>query len=366
MSITLKIKDKEIKLDEAQLRAFNLLDELKNNYSTKSSKSPFFNKIFSKKSVKLNNFQGLYLYGKVGRGKSMLMRNFFEELPISNKIYLHFNSFMQQIHRELYLVRQDLSINQDQLIEIVTKNIIGKNKLLCLDEFQVDDVTDALILRRIFSYIFNQNILVIFTSNSEPQDLYQNGLQRELFLKFVNETLKKHCQIFNLDSENDYREKFLHKIKKHYFYPINSENNEKILNIFSHLIHKKEPYLEKIILFGRELIVKKAFENIAVFDFKELCEDNLGVADYQAICRKYHIIFLLNVPKLNKEDRNVAKRLILFIDEVYENKVTLLILAAVKIEEILETGKDAKVFKRTISRLKEVMSDSYGKMLYFE
>jgi len=363
MSITLKVKDKEIVLDDHQIKAFNILKDLISGRS--NHKKSFFQKIFGKSSAEYaTKPQGLYLYGKVGRGKSMLMQDFFNKFPEQNKLYIHFNSFMQKIHRELYKTRQNQNLDKDKLIEIVTQNIIKNNKLLCLDEFQVDDVTDALILRRIFSYIFSQNVTVVFTSNKKPEDLYQNGLQRDLFLQFVNDILKIHCQIFNLDSETDYREKFLHKVKKHYFYPLNKENNQNIANILQHLGHGKPFYEDKLTILGRELVIPKTYENIAVFDFKELCVANLGVVDYQEICRKFHIIFLLNVPKLTKEERNEAKRLILFIDEIYENKSTLLMSSAVKIEEIYEEGQNSKIFKRTISRLKEIMSDSYGQLLH--
>ena len=352
MSISLKIEDKEVTLDENQYKIFKSLEDIIQQHSAKSS---FLQKIFPffyrKKNINIH--QGIYICGRPGRGKSMLLKYFFNSFPDKNKAYYHFNDFMQKIHRELYKSRQDPA-NKDQLIEIVTKNIIQNNKLICLDEFQVDDVTDALILRRIFSYIFAKNIIVVFTSNSKPENLYQDGLQRDLFLKFINETLKKYCQIYNLDSEIDYRERFLHKVKQHYFYPINQTNDKKIANILQHLLRKNQTYEEKITILGRDLIIKKAYDNIAIFDFKELCFANLGVVDYQKICEKYNIIFLLNIPKLTKEDRNFAKRFILFIDEVYEKKVKLLITAEVKIEEIYEEGKDAEKFQRTISRLKEI------------
>ncbi len=364
MSITLTVKDEKIVLSDAQTKAFNVLSNLKDSFLDANTKKSFLSKILPQ-FFKENQIyhQGIYLYGKVGRGKSMLMLNFFNEFPSQNKIYLHFNSFMQKIHQELYKARQDKETDKERLIEIVTKSIIKDNKLICLDEFQVDDVADALILRRIFSYIFKKGVVVVFTSNLKPENLYKDGLQRDLFLKFVDKTLKKHCQIINLDSDIDYRENFLHKVRKHYFYPANKENNKKILNIFSHLSHNKKPYQDKIKVLGRDLIIKKAYENIALFNFKELCQENLGVADYQEICKKYSIIFLTNVPKLSKEDRNEAKRLILFIDEVYENKNILLMSCAVKMAEIYKDGKDANKFKRTVSRLKEIMSDDYGAVL---
>jgi cell division protein ZapE len=360
MSITLEVKGKEIYLDPSQEECFSTLEDIKANFLNKKSNKSLISKIFPVFTSKDNIYpQGVYLYGKVGRGKSMLVNHFFNNFPNNKKLYLHFNSFMQKVHRQLYKMRKDQVLDSKDLLELVTKNIIKDNQLLCLDEFQVDDVADALILRRIFSYIFSKGIFVIFTSNAKPDNLYKDGLQRDLFLNFINNTLKNHCKILNLDSNTDYREKFLHKVKKHYFYPLNKSNNDKILSLFSHLSQGGKTYQENIKILGRDLLIKKAYENIAIFDFKDLCQDNLGVADYQEICKRYNIIFIINVPSLLKEDRNEAKRFTLLIDEVYENKNILLMSCEVKMDDIYKHGNGSKVFKRTVSRLKEIMSDEY-------
>jgi len=342
-------------LDNSQVKALDQLNQLKKSLSKSSAEFSFL-KIFQKNQ---NSSSSIYIYGQVGRGKSMLMAKFFNSLEIEDKIYLHFNSFMQKIHRELHKLRKNLHRNYDDIIEIATKNIIGNVRILCFDEFQVEDVTDALILRKIFSYIFAHQILVVFTSNSHPKNLYKNGLQRDSFIKFIDEILLKNCQVINLDNGIDYRRQYLQLVKKHYFFPINAKNKNEINEIFSKITEGSDPEPIEIKILGRKLLIKNCYKNVARFDFKELFNENFGVADYQAICKKFDIIFLLNIPQLTKEDVNEARRLILFIDEIYENKVALLILAQVKFDEIYSDGIGFESFKRASSRLNEIISDSY-------
>ena len=354
MSEQILLQNKVVKLDTNQSRAISLLNNIHNSYQ-ENRKSSIFSKIYSFFSKnKANKTQGLYLYGQVGRGKSMLMRHFFDKFPTKNKLYLHFNTFMQKVHRQLHDVRNKSNADKEQLIEIVTKNIVQDTVLLCLDEFQVEEVTDALILRRIFSYIFQQNIIVIFTSNSKPKNLYQNGLQRDLFLKFINNILLKNCQIFNLDGKTDYRQQFLSNSNQSYFYPINQKNTKDFHNIIDSVSEGKKFTTKKISFLGRDLLIQKSLDNIAIFDFSELFQENLGVIDYQEICQRYNVIFLLNLPILNPEDRNEAKRFILFIDEIYENKVRLFILAQAEIDDIYKKGQNSWKFQRTASRIKEI------------
>lgn len=349
------MNSEEITLDNSQAKTLEQLNQLKNFLYPKSSRFNFL-KIFKKNQ---NNPSSIYIYGQVGRGKSMLMAKFFNSLKIENKLYLHFNSFMQKIHRELHELRKNLHQNQNNIIEVATNNIIGDTKILCLDEFQVEDVTDALILRKIFSYIFSNHILVVFTSNSHPRNLYRNGLQRDSFIKFIDDVLLKNCQVINLDNGVDYRRRYLQLVKKHYFFPIDDKNKKEINEILSKITEYSELQSVEIKVLGRKLLIKNSYKNVAVFDFKELFNENLGVVDYQAICKKFDVIFLLNIPKLTKEDVNEARRLILFIDEVYENKVALLMLSEVAIDDIYSDGIGVEAFKRTASRLNEIISDSY-------
>ncbi|MES2678183.1 MAG: cell division protein ZapE [Pseudomonadota bacterium] len=359
--MNIKIADKKngekISLDSAQLIVFNQLANLQKQliklFKKNSTRLAIKNLFFQQQTIK-----SLYIYGKVGRGKSMLMRNFFENLPTNKKIYFHFNSFMQEVHKELHRLRvvsrKSLVVSGADLISLATKKVIGEAKVLCFDEMQIEDVADAMILQGVFNYFLQAQIIVITTSNCHPLELYENGLQREAFLKsFVHEVLLKNFVILNLDGKVDYRSQFISS-KQHYFYPNNSENKKTVLDMFIKTIDQSQPAPREIEVLGRKIVVKNSYKNIALFDFKDLCGADLGVADYQAIIKEFALIFLLGVPILKAEDRNEAKRLIWFIDEVYERKIGLVVLAESKPEEIYVKGIGAKAFKRTASRLNEI------------
>jgi cell division protein ZapE len=360
---------KNISLDARQLEVGQQLQKLAQKLLQKSTQKSFQKSFFAPIAAKfftplVPEPDSIYLYGQVGRGKSMLMANFFHNLKIDDKVYFHFTDFMQRLHRQLYNLRKENNQQTDLIIQ-ATQNIIGNNRLLCLDEFQIDDIADAMILSRIFTYIFERKVKVVFTSNAYPLDLYPNGLQRQAFLKFVQEVLFKNCQILNLDGKIDYRSQYLSSIKKYYFSPLTPEGRQEIEKIFAQVTDNQPSIAYEIELLGRKLIIQKTYQNIAYFDFEQLCGDNLGPADYQAICQKFKIIFLLNIPKLDAEQRNYAKRLMLFIDEVYENKVLLLVLAEVAPEEIYSQGLGAEAFRRTASRLNEITGEEYSKKLIY-
>lgn len=347
----LEISGKKITLDKAQIEVLKHLNDLQKQIadSLKHKKKGFFAKFFSKESP----IKNLYIYGKVGRGKSMLCKYFLENLKTDKKAYFHFNAFMQKIHKELHKLRKEHHHKSSNLVFAATKKVIGDVKVLCFDEMQVEDVADAMILKEVFSYFISHKIAIVTTSNLHPLDLYQNGLQRDLFLKFVKEVLLPNFSVLNLDGKVDYRGKFIDS-KRHYFYPINPENKKEIDNIWESLIGDDEIKSKEIETLGRKILVKKSCKNIAFFDFKELCEHDLGIADYAAITAEFSTIFLVNVPILEPEDRNEAKRLIWFVDEAYEKKVKLVILAQTPPEEIYSYGTGHEAFRRTASRLNEL------------
>ncbi len=341
-------------LDQAQIAVENKLQKLSQNLE--NSISANFLKKFLNKEEKLKS---LYIYGDVGRGKSMLMKKFYNSLQKTPKIYFHFNSFMRKVHENLRDIRKEEKKYLDELIEAL-KRIIKDKKVICFDEFQVLDIADAMLLSRIFSYVFSKNILVIFTSNSKPLDLYKNGLQREVFLEFVREILLKNCEVLFLDSATDYRQINCNNLHKRYFIS-NQKNREIIEDLILGFTKNNALKPVKLQVWGREIILKRTFARIAVINFDEICRSEFFVSDYQAICQNFDLIFLLKVPQLNADEPNEAKRFMLFIDEVYENKVALIILAKIKAEEIYVKGSGAEAFKRTVSRLKEIKSDAYWK-----
>ncbi len=233
----------------------------------------FFSQLFFKKKPA----QSLYIYGSVGCGKTSLMQYFYDHVKKTPKTYFHFNSFMRLVHETLRDIRREEKKYKDELIEAI-KRIIDDKKLLCFDEFQVLDIADAMLLSRIFSYLFAQGVIVIFTSNSHPRDLYKNGLQRELFLEFVDNILLKNCEIVKLDSGVDYRSIYRKNLHKRYFVS-NQKNRDEIKEIIANLT-KSQP-LQPLILkiWGRDVVVEKTYEKIAVINYEEICKTNMGASD---------------------------------------------------------------------------------------
>lgn len=339
-------------LDSQQLLLEKKLQQLAFDLEHQSS-SGFLKKFFSEKK----QLKSVYIYGDVGRGKSMLMKNFFNSLQETPKVYFHFNAFMRLIHEALRDIRKEKREFVDELIEAV-KRVAKNYELICLDEFQVADIADAMLLSRIFSHLFFEGIVVIFTSNSHPQKLYKNGLQREIFLEFVDKILLKNCDTFHLDSPVDYRSQYRKNLTKRYFIS-NKKNREEVEKIIQNLVSADKPKSKKLKVWGREIKIKKTFGRVAVFNFDELCCVDFSASDYQAICQNFDLIFLLKTPSLTPENVNEAKRFMLLIDEVYENKVALIILAKVKPEKLYQNGNGSEAFLRTVSRLNEIRSDHY-------
>ncbi len=346
------IFDKKLHLDRHQAALLERLQDLADLLESQQ-KTGFFTKIFEKESPK-----SLYLYSAPGHGKTMLMQKFYQKIKKTPKIYFHFNSFMQKIHENLRDIRAENKKYKDELIETIQR-IVGGAKLLCFDEFQVQDIADAMLLSRIFSYLFSQKIIVVLTSNAKPQDLYKNGLQREIFIEeFVEKILLKNSDVIKLENDTDYRLQYKKNLSKHYF--INSEKSQKELqDIIENFTKSKKLEKVEIEVWGRKVLINQVFENIAIFDFDEICKSNLAAADYKAICKKFDLLFLLNIPIITAQDKNEARRLMLFIDEVYENKTALIILAKTKIDEIFDDKKDAIQNARMLSRLHEISADEY-------
>jgi cell division protein ZapE len=341
-----------MKLDSNQIKIKKELEILAQKIK-KNAQKKLLHKIFKKDEKILSH----YIYGDVGRGKTMLMRNFFNSLPKVKKSYFHFNSFMNLIHENLRDIRAQKLKVKDELIAAVDRIIKGE-KLICFDEFQVVDIADAMLLSRIFSHIFAKNIIVVFTSNTSPQNLYKNGLQRELFLEFVNKILLKNIEIFCLDSEIDYRKKLSDNLEEKYFLN-NKKDCKKIRKLVKNFSEKEPLQIIKIKVWGREIKIKHANSKIAIFNCQELIFANYAASDYRAICQKFSLIFLLNLPQFKAEDVNEIRRFTLFIDEIYENKTALIIQSQIKIDKIYNNTKNISYAPRTISRLQEIKSQLY-------
>jgi len=343
---------KKIILDQQQIFVEKKLQNLVLELARQESVTLFQRITAAKKPLK-----SLYIYGDVGRGKSMLMKSFLESVTKTPKVYFHFNAFMRLIHEALRDIRKEKKKFKDELLEAV-KRVVGGNKLICFDEFQVTDIADAMLLGRIFSFLFAQEVVTIFTSNSAPLELYKNGLQREIFIEFVKKTLLKNCEVLHLNSPTDYRAQYRKNLAQRYFIA-DKKSDEEVKKIIATLTGKAEATPKKLKVWGREIELKKTYGKIAVCTFKELCCVDFAAADYQTICQNFDLIFLLKLPQLTEQDVNEARRFVLLIDEIYENKVAMIISAAVETAEIYKKGIGHEAFKRTVSRLNEIKSDQY-------
>lgn len=299
---------------------------------------------------------GLYVYGGVGRGKSMLMDLFVATIsPHYSTARVHFHAFMRDVHKRLFAYRQSQS---GDALEQVIADIAREVRLLCLDELQVTDVTDAMIIARLFEGLMDAGIAVVFTSNRGPHELYQNGLQREQFLKFVA-MLEKRIPILRIKSAQDYRLAKLKAMQHSYVFPRNDASDAFLLQSWNVLTQGKPNDPLRIEIDGRILRLDKYADGVAWLTFAELCMRPLGSGDYLELCKYCHTILLQGIPKLTREDRNEAKRFVALIDALYDCRVNVIITAETPPEGIYEAGDGTFEFSRTVSRLIEMQSESY-------
>jgi len=293
------------------------------------------------------------------------MDMFYDTVPFPHKQRLHFNEFMLKVHDNLH--KLDHRVHHNPLA-IVAQTVASQIRLLCFDEFQVSDIGDALIMKNLFHSLFLNNVVLVATSNRPPEDLYYQGLQRHLFLPFID-LLKQECKVYNMDSPTDYRLTFETEeaLKAAtYIEPNNHENNKKLDRIFKS-ISKKETGnpLTITVMSGREITVPKAANGVASFDFMELCDKTYGSMDFIAICRNFHTLILKNVPQISLNNKNLARRFILLVDELYNHKVKLYISATESLNELFkidkEDGPSDEMFAldRCKSRLIEMQSKRY-------
>lgn len=304
---------------------------------------------------------GLYFCGDVGRGKSMLMDLFFEGAPVKSKRRVHFHDFMQEVHDGIHAARQDSAENSarsdDDPIAQVAATIARDALLLCFDEFQVTDITDAMILGRLFEALFAAGVVVVATSNRPPDALYEGGLNRQLFLPFI-ETLKERLDILHLDGATDYRLERLKGIPV-YHTPLDDTARADLDAGWARLTDTDHGNPAKLMVKGRTLVVPQTSKGVARFAFVDLCQQPLGAADYLMLAHTYHTILIDEIPRMGPEKRNEARRFITLIDTLYDNTVKLVCSADAPPEELYAQGDGAIDFTRTSSRLVEMQSADY-------
>ena len=299
-----------------------------------------------------NNVKGIYLWGGVGRGKTYLMNSFFHCLPFDNKLRLHFYRFMQLVHDELKPIQ-----HTPNPLKIVAESIAKRACIICLDEFHVADITDAMLLSELFSALFSHNVVLFTTSNESPDELYQNGLQREKFLPTI-ELIKQHTHVVNLDSETDYRIQFFSQAER-YYYPESDTNKTLLADHFSALSADPGKHNKCLIVQERNIRTIQASSEIAWFDFATLCVGARAVADYIELACRFHTILISAIPLLDDTQPNETKRFIMLIDEFYDRHVKLILEATAEPQLLYQGKKWQHEWQRTASRLEEIRSFEY-------
>ena len=300
--------------------------------------------------------QGLYMFGGVGRGKSMLMDLFYETAPVAAKRRVHFHEFMLDMHDRLHRARHRTAADGDP-IPSLADDIAEETWLLCFDEFHVGNIADAMLLGRLFGALFDRGVVMVATSNVSPDALYEGGLQRERFLPFID-LLKQRLDILELDGERDYRRARLRGMTV-YHWPLDDAAERALQDAFTHLTGGASGEPVSLQAQGRRVTVPKAAKGVAWFAFADLCERPLGAADYLAIATHFHTVLLSGVPKMTPENRNEARRFMTLVDALYEHRVNFICAAADAPDQLYAAGDGASEFRRTASRLIEMQSVDY-------
>jgi cell division protein ZapE len=295
--------------------------------------------------------RGVYVWGDVGRGKSMLMDLLFETAPVERKRRVHFHAFMLEVHKRLHSLRE---AGTGDPLPMLAGELAAESRLLCFDEFHVVNIADAMILGRLFTALLDAGTVVVATSNWPPDRLYENGLNRDRFLPFI-ELLKERLDIAALDGPTDYRLERLRDLDL-YLYPLDADAEARVEAIFRALTNGDNDAPETLAVGSRRLTVPRAARGTAMAPFADLCAQPLGAADYLALAEHYHTLILTGVPLLTPDRRNEARRFMTLVDAVYERRMALVVTAAASAQELYRAADGAFEFQRTVSRLLEMQS----------
>jgi cell division protein ZapE len=357
-----RIAKGELKLDTAQEAAADRLQALAVALKRYRPGKRFF---FTPRPPK-----GLYIWGDVGRGKSMLMDLFFDAAQVEKKRRVHFNEFMVQTHARIHEWRQlderararrpeySREAGDDPIVP-VARAIAAEATLLCFDEFQVNDVADAMILGRLFQQLFELGVVIVATSNTPPSRLYEDGINRQLFLPFIV-LIKQRLDVIELNGALDYRLQRMEGLDV-YITPLGPEADAKMDAAWTKLTSGARGMPAILIVQGREVIVPQTASGMARFAFEDLCARPLAAADYLAVAHGYHTVLIDRIPVMSPEKRDEARRFVVLIDTLYDTGTKLVCSAAAMPEKLYVAGDGADAFRRTSSRLREMQSAEYLK-----
>jgi cell division protein ZapE len=353
-----------IERDDAQLVIVKRMTELEARIAEYSltRKSSALGWLFASRERTLPPIKGIYIYGDVGRGKTMLMDLFFEGRPVARKRRAHFHEFMLDVHERIYAIRQKVKFGEhadEDPISLVAEELAAEASLLCFDEFHVTDIADAMILGRLFAQLFERGIVLVATANVPPDELYKDGLNRALFLPFID-MLNARMDVIQLSARTDFR---LEKLAGQpvWYVPDDAAADASLDQAWRRLGGGARGGALELAVKGRSVRVPRAFMGVARFSFHDLCEEPLSAADYLRIAHEFHTVILDHVPVMTYDDRNAAKRFIILIDTFYDMNVKLIASAAAAPDALYQAdeGFEAREFKRTASRLIEMRSQAY-------
>ncbi|MBC7376389.1 MAG: cell division protein ZapE [Burkholderiaceae bacterium] len=334
--------------DPAQLRAVEALERCATEWAGyKEQRSNAFKKLINRPDIP----RGVYMYGGVGRGKSFLMDCFYSAVPIVRKTRLHFHEFMREVHREL----ADLKGTPDPLDEL-GRRMAKRYRLLCFDEFHVADITDAMILHRLLSALFDNGVGFVTTSNFKPDDLYPGGMHRDRILPAIA-LLNEHLEVVSVDNGTDYRRRTMQQVKL-YHMPLGPQADAEMDEAFNKLAeaHDENPVLH---IEAREIRARRKAGGVVWFDFKTLCGGPRSQNDYLEIATQFHTVLLSDVPHMPVRMASEARRFTWLVDVLYDRRVKLIMSAEVVPEALYTDGPLAHEFPRTASRLNEMQSAEF-------
>ncbi len=343
----------DLKPDAVQERVVARLDTLSQelaSYGREPERGLLSRLIFPAKAPQAP--RSLYIFGEVGRGKTMLMDLFAETAPVDAKRRIHFHAFMQDVHARIFAIRQ--AMRDGDAVAQVAATIGDELALLCLDEMQINDIADAMIVGRLFEGLLAKGTVIVTTSNVPPAGLYPDGLNRQLFLPFVR-LIEERFDVLAADGTHDYR---LGRIKgaQTYITPLGPEADAKLQCIWQHLSDTERGTAAAITVNGRSLAIPETARDCARFTFAQLCQAPLGAADFLALAKTYRTLFLEHIPQLTHDRRNEIRRLVLFVDTLYDAQRRLVATAEVAPRELFVGPRQPPETARTVSRLEEMQS----------
>ena len=328
-------------------------DELAQQQSTTEDPG-FFSRLFGRTNSSNAGVKGLYLWGGVGRGKTYLMDLFYTSLTGVAKRRLHFHRFMQQVHKELKSLRQQQA---QEPLKSIAQAWAEQTRIICLDEFFVSDITDAMLLAGLLDALFERGVTLVTTSNCRPDDLYKDGLQRARFLPAIK-LLNTYLQVLHLDGHVDYRLRYLEQAEL-FHVPLDAAAEAALQEAFVQLNPEASQRDTELDIEGRAIVVKRLGEGVVWFEFTAICDGPRSQADYIEIARYFHTVLIANIPVLDRTMEDQARRFLSLVDEFYDRNVTLIVSAAASITEIYQGERLRFEYQRTISRLQEMQSYDY-------